>query len=131
MDENVVDVRANVAGFRQRLIEDASFRQAFASNPEGTLRENGINVPAGTVIAPLNAANLEQRIDNLKATLGDDISALYDNNGNSNRLRDLMSDARRQAVELHEAELTAVSGGERQAEGQVTYTISAFGTLDW
>jgi hypothetical protein len=131
MDENVVDVRANVAGFRQRLIEDASFRQAFASNPEGTLRENGINVPAGTVIAPLNAANLEQRIDNLKATLGDDISALYDNNGNSSRLRDLMSDARRQAVELHEAELTAVSGGERQAEGQVTYTISAFGTLDW
>jgi hypothetical protein len=131
MDENVMDVRANVAGFRQRLIEDASFRQAFASNPEGTLREHGINVPAGTVIAPLNAANLEQRIGNLKAALGDDISALYDTNTNNQRLRDLMSDARRQAVELHEAELTAVAGGERQAEGQVTYTISAFGTLDW
>jgi hypothetical protein len=133
MDENVVDVRASVAGFRQRLIEDAPFRQAFATDPEGTLRACGISVPAGTVIGPLDAASLEQRVGRLKAALGDDLSALYGADaGNGQRLRDLMSDARRQSIELHEAELAVVAGGDhRAAEGQVTYTISAFGTLDW
>jgi hypothetical protein len=132
MEENVGGVRERVADFRKKLIEDAQFRQEFAADPDGTLRASGVSVPAGTVIAPLDAAGLEQRIVRLKAALGEDIEAVYSADApTSDRLREIMSDARRQSIELHEAELAVVAGGDRAAEGQVTYTISAFGTLDW
>jgi hypothetical protein len=143
MDQKLMDMRESVAGFRRRLIEDSQFRREFAADPDGTLREIGIDVPAGSRIAPLEAEALENRISRLREALGDDIAALYSADEYDKlardpqkmlRLQEVMSVARNQPSELAEVELEAVAAGQREGVNKgdvVAYTISAYSTLDW
>jgi hypothetical protein len=124
----------SIAEFRRKLIEDPTFRKEFATDPGGTLRSVGVDLPAGANIPPIDPVDLEDRVSRLKELLGADVAKLYDTADVSQVVRDpqraqrieeLMNFAQRPGAggALSEQDLHAVSGG--------MYTISAFGTMDW
>jgi hypothetical protein len=123
-----------VAAFRKKLIEDASFRKAFAADPDGALRTIGIAVPAGANITPIDPKELDSRVSRLKEALGDNIKELYTAEDFAKvakdpervqRIEEIMNISRKTRV--NDQELEAVAGGT----ATTVYTISAFGTLDW
>lgn len=117
-----------IAEFRKKLIEDASFRKSFAANPAEALRSVGIDVPESAVIPPIDAAELEKRVDSAKAILGADVSKLYQPGAFGKLAADRASFKR-----LEQATNIGTRVGSpvlRDPQGAI-YTISAFGTIDW
>jgi hypothetical protein len=123
-----------LATFRRKLIEDVTFRQEFAADPDGALRKIGIDVPKDANIAPIDPKELDDRVARLKTALGDKIGELYSvedfakvarDPQKMQRIEEIMNIARKSKVS--DAELEAVAGGT----ATTVYTISAYGTLDW
>lgn len=117
-----------IAEFRKRLIEDATFRKRFASDPAEALRSVGIDVPESAVIPPIDLAELEKRVDSAKGILGADVAKLYAPNAFGKLAADRANFKR-----LEQATNIATRVGSpvlRDPQGAV-YTISAFGTIDW
>jgi hypothetical protein len=129
--------RTSIGAFRKRLMDDAEFRQAFAADPEGTLRASGITVPDGTNLAAIDATELEARVCRLKEALGDEVGALYSDDAFDAVVKDPEKVLRLQGImnlartgELAPSQLEAVAGGAQKNPGE-TYRISAFSTIDW
>lgn len=117
-----------IAEFRKKLIEDAGFRKRFAADPAEALRSVGIDVPESAVIPPIDAAELEKRVDSAKAILGADVNKLYQPNAFGKLAAD-----RENFKRLEQATNIGTRVGSpilRDPQGAI-YTISAFGTIDW
>ncbi len=139
MNGQQLEIQDRVTAFRKRLIEEPAFRREFATDPEGTLGRSGIPVPQEATLAPLDAEQLEARINRFKAVLGDDIHALYSADDYATlsrdpqrvqRLQEILTAARQQPTNLAAEQLEAVAGGKAN-DAQVAYTISAFSVIDW
>ncbi len=114
-----------VAEFRKKLVEDVVFRHKFADDPDGALRSIGIDVPEGAQIPPIDKAELDSRIDRLKASMGANLNDLYSVKDFARISRDSKKLGRYEEITNIAKRLGGPFSG-----GQV-YTISAFGTLDW
>jgi hypothetical protein len=116
-----------LAEFRKRLIEDQAFRHEFAKDPTEALRTVGIDVPEGAYVAPIDAAELDARVDRIKAILGSRVNELYTSKNFGKLVRDRATFKR---VE-HASAIASRVGGPFSGRPGTVYTISAFGTIDW
>jgi len=119
---------AKLAEFRQKLIEDQSFRHQFAQDPTEALRSLGIDVPEGAYVAPIDPGELDARVDRIKAVLGPRLNELYSSQGFGALVRDRATFRR-----VEGASSIGIRPGGPLGGGNLgpVYTISAFGTIDW
>jgi hypothetical protein len=67
-----------IAQLRQKLIEDEAFRAEFAASPGDALRSLGVDLPAEVNTPPIDKAELDARIEQLKEAAGDDLAKIFD-----------------------------------------------------
>jgi hypothetical protein len=67
--------------FRKKMFTDAKFREKFVADPTGTLRSMGAKVPDGVKIPAPPLKDLEQRITEIKKSVGSKEAELWSTDG--------------------------------------------------
>jgi hypothetical protein len=129
--------QAKVGTFRKKMVEDDSFRAAFAKSPGDALRSIGIEIPKNMQFPSMDKKEIDQQVEELKKAAGGNLSQLYSGELSERDLDKVAGcvGTLRYSPALQQNSLFRFSS--RLAEMPQTikpgdvYTISAFGTLDW
>jgi len=115
-----------IKDFRDKLLNDAQFRQSFAADPAGAIRGAGIDIPNDVQLPAIDHAEFEARIQKLKTLMGTEGQAL-----SRADTTDDARDAVAKAPTINSTGNFAVLDPKKVGRTGNVFTISAFGTLDW